>query len=395
MTPPRRLLILLCVTVGTMTCSLGAFPALLPEIGAAARLSDLELGIVAGAFGLSRMIVDIPVGLLMTYHVRRALLAAPVFMLIGVASMVAGGSLPWLLLGRALMGVGQTLGMLGGLTTILRTRDARGLASALNAFEFSAMIGLVAGVATVGALPGGLPWHVAFAVASAPVLVSLLTTRGALAALPRTDAARPWFARTAAAGAERATSGRAGDRTVVAIAFAAGAAVALTYGMVESFLIPLRGSREFGLDRAGVARLLMVAQACDILALLPLGALADRRGTARVLAIVLVTYAAALGLVAFATLPYAVVGCVLFGLAMAGWMLPLGLLRAGTPPSEVAWRTALYRVFVDGGLFLGPFLSGVLAARYSALLPGALMAVLLGLGAVVLLLRRARRAALV
>jgi MFS family permease len=395
MTPPRRLLVLLCITVGTMTCSLGAFPALLPEIGAAARLTDLELGIVAGAFGLSRMVVDIPVGLLMTYHVRRALLAAPVFMLTGVACMVAGGSLPWLLLGRALMGVGQTLGMLGGLTTILRTRDPGGLASALNAFEFSAMLGLVAGVATVGALPGGLPWHVAFAVASAPVLVSFLTIRGALAALPPTDAARPWFARTAAAGAGagRATSERAGDGTVVVIAFAAGTAVALTYGMVESFLIPLRGSREFGLDRAGVARLLMVAQACDILALLPLGALADRRGTARVLAVVLVTYAAALGLVAFAALPYAVVGCVLFGLAMAGWMLPLGLLRAGTPASEVAWRTALYRVFVDGGLFLGPFLSGLLAARYGALLPGALMAVLLGLGAVVLLLRRGRRAA--
>lgn len=392
MTPPRRLLVLLCITVGTMTCSLGAFPALLPEIGVAARLTDLELGIVAGAFGLSRMVVDIPVGLLMTYQVRRALLAAPVFMLTGVACMVAGGSLPWLLLGRALMGVGQTLGMLGGLTTILRTRDAGGLASALNAFEFSAMIGLVAGVATVGALPGALPWYVAFAVASAPLLVSFLTIRGALAALPRSDAARPWFARTAA---DRATSERAGDGTVVVIAFAAGTAVALTYGMVESFLIPLRGSREFGLDRAGVARLLMVAQACDILSLLPLGVLADRRGTARVLAVVLVTYAAAVGLVAFATLPYAVVGCVLFGLAMAGWMLPLGLLRAGTPPSEVAWRTALYRVFVDGGLFLGPFLSGVLAARYGALLPSALMAVLLGLGVVVLLLRRAQRAALV
>jgi hypothetical protein len=37
----------------------------------------------------------------------------------------------------------------------------------------------------------------------------------------------------------------------------------------------------------------------------------------------------------------------------------------------------------------------VLAARYSGLLPSALMAVLLGLGAVVLLLRRGRRAALV
>jgi MFS family permease len=376
---PRRLLVLLCVTVGTMTCSLGAFPALLPEIGTAAGLSDLELGVVAGAFGFSRMLVDVPAGLLMTHHVRRAMVAAPVLMLGGIACLAAGGTLPWLLLGRVLMGVGHTFGMLGGLTTILRAREAGGLASALNAFEFSAMLGILAGVTAVGALPGALPWNVAFLIAAAPLLVAFVTIRGTLAALPPPDGPRPWFSRAAAGG-------HGGAGAVVLIAFVAGTTVALTYGTVESFLIPLRGSREFGLDRAGVARLLMLTQICDILALLPLGALADRRGTAGVLAGVLVAHAVGLSLVAFGTLAYAVAGSVLFGLAMAGWMLPLGLLRAGTPAAQVAWRTALYRVFVDGGLFLGPFLSGLLAARFAHVLPAALIVVLLGLGAAILLL---------
>lgn len=386
----RRLLILLCATMGATTFSLGAFPALLPEIGTAGRLTDLELGVVAGAFGLARMVVDVPAGLLMTHHVRRALAAAPALMLVGVTFLAAGGGFAWLLLGRVLMGVGHTLGMLGGLTTILRLREAGGLASALNAFEFSAMLGLLGGVTLVGALPSTLPWNVAFLIGSAPMLVGLVTIRGVLAALPKTDAARPWFARTAAADAGPE---RPGDAAGVVIAFAAGTAVALTYGTVESFLIPLRGSREFGLDRAGVARLLMLTQACDILALLPLGALADRRGTTRVLAAVLITYAVALALVAFATLPYAVAGCVLFGLAMAGWMLPLSMLRAGTPASQVAWRTALYRVFVDGGLFLGPFLSGVLAAHYGGLLPATMSLLLVGLAAAVLLRRGTRAVA--
>jgi MFS family permease len=385
---PRRLLVLLCVTVGVMTCSLGAFPALLPEIGATRQLSDVELGVVAGAFGFSRMLIDIPAGLLMTYQVRRAMVAGPVVMLMGVVCVVGGGGLAWLLVGRVLMGFGHTLGMLSGLTTILRAGEPRGLASALNAFEFSAMIGILAGVTVVGALPGGLPWTAAFAIASAPLLVALVTVHAARSALPRADAGRPWFARSAAAAAG---PDRARDTTVVMLAFAAGTTVALTYGTVESFLIPLRGSRDFGLDRGGIARLLMVTQAFDILALLPVGALADRRGTARVLAVVLVTYAVALGLVAFATLPYAVIGCALFGLAMAGWMLPLGLLRAGTPAPEVAWRTAVYRVFVDGGLFLGPFLSGVLAGRYAALLPATLMLALVA-GAVLILRRRGRAA---
>jgi MFS family permease len=385
----RRLLLLLCATMGSTTFSLGAFPALLPEIGTAVALTDLQLGVVAGAFGLARMAVDIPAGLLVTHHVRRALIAAPAFMLVGVTFLAAGGGFAWLLVGRIFMGVGHTLGMLGGLTTILRLREAGGLASALNAFEFSAMLGILGGVTLVGALPRTLPWNVAFLVGAAPILVGLATVRGVLGALPSTDSARPWFARTAAAdaGPERRS-----DVAVVVIAFAAGTVVALTYGTVESFLIPLRGSREFGLDRAGVARLLMLTQACDILALLPLGALADRRGTTRVLAAVLLTYAAALALLAFGTLPYAVAGCVLFGLAMAGWMLPLGLLRAATPSSRVAWRTALYRVFIDGGLFLGPFLSGVLAAHHGGLLPITLALLLAALAAAVLFRRGARAA---
>lgn len=386
---PRRLLISLCVTIGAMTFSLGAFPALLPEIGTAGGFSDLELGVLVGAFGFARMVIDMPAGLLVAHQMRRALLAAPVFMLAGIGLLGAGGGLPWLVLGRVLMGIGQTLGMLAGLTMILRLWPPGGLASALNAFEFSAMIGLLGGVTLVGALPSVLPWNVAFLIGCAPMLVGFVAVRGVVAALPGADATRPGFVPTppVAAGDERGT-----DVPLVVIAFAAGTTIALTYGTVESFLIPLRGSRELGLDRSGVARLLMLTQACDILALLPLGALADRRGTPRVLTAVMVAFAIALVLVSFATLPYAVAGCVLFGLAMAGWMLPLGLLRAGTPPSQVAWRTALYRVFVDGGLFLGPFLSGVLAARGGGLLPAALVVMLLGIAAAVAL-RAGRRAA--
>jgi MFS family permease len=132
----------------------------------------------------------------------------------------------------------------------------------------------------------------------------------------------------------------------------------------------------------------MVAQFCDILALLPVGALADRRGARRVLGMVLLVYAASIALIGFGSLPLMVGGCALFGLSMAGWMLPLGLLRTVTPPAQVAWRTALYRVGVDGGMFLGPFLSGLLVTRYPAVLPAVLVVALVLVAG--LLLRRER-----
>jgi MFS family permease len=163
--------------------------------------------------------------------------------------------------------------------------------------------------------------------------------------------------------------------------------MAVAYAMLEGYLIPLRGSREFDLDRTGVARLLIVAQLVDMAALMPVGLLADRAGVSRLLAVILAAAAVATVLVSFGGYSSVVIGAACLGLAMAGWMLPVTLLRQGTPPARIAWRTALYRVGVDGGLFLGPFLAGVLGAR-TWLLSTALV-IALGLLAVLVLTTRA------
>jgi len=390
--PARRLIVLLCLTGATTTISIGAFPALLPELGAAGGLADWQLGAVAGAFGLARMLSNLPVGLFITHHLWRALVLAPGLMLAGAVLLATGGGFGALLLGRALMGVGHTLTMLGGLTAILRHRAGPGLASSLNAVEFSAMLGVLGGATLLSVLPGAVPWNVALLIACAPIAVNLGLLPALRRALPRPEGAgpRPMFARSqhgpggpaAAIGAPRPAP------ALALLAVTAGAAVAVSYSTVEQFAIPVRGSREFGLDRAGIARLLMLSQVVDLAALLPLGALADRRGTPVVLGGVLVVFAAALALIGFGSLPLVTAGCALFGFGMAGWMLPLGILRAVTPPAQVAWRTALYRVSVDGGMFAGPFVSGLLGAERAGVLPGVMMAVLATVG--VALLARAR-----
>jgi hypothetical protein len=50
----------------------------------------------------------------------------------------------------------------------------------------------------------------------------------------------------------------------------------------------------------------------------------------------------------------------------------------------VAWRTALYRVSVDGGMFAGPFVSGLLGARHAGVLPGVMTVVLATVGVALL-----------
>jgi MFS family permease len=164
------------------------------------------------------------------------------------------------------------------------------------------------------------------------------------------------------------------------LAFAAGGCAAVLYSTVEQFLIPLRGARELGLDRVGISRLFALMQVCDIIALVPAGMLADRLGPARVLGAVVLTMAAGGSLIALGGLPMLALGCALFGLGMAGWMLPLGVLRAESTPEQIGWRTAVYRVGADGGMFLGPFVSGLLGAERTGVLPVVMAAALAVIG---------------
>jgi hypothetical protein len=255
----------------------------------------------------------------------------------------------------------------------LRYRAGPGLASSLNALELSSMLGVLGGVSLIAFLPRAVPWPTAFLLACAPVLVTLVTLPLLRRALPSgVDGPRPLFARSE----RHEPSSPASSSRLAVLAGVAGTAIAISYSAVDQFVIPVRGSREFGLERAGIARVLMLSQLVDIVALLPVGALADRRGTPRVVAAIMLAFTVALTLIGFGTLPMMAVGCVLFGLGMAGWMLPLGILRSVTPPAQVAWRVALYRVSVDGGMFLGPVLAGVLAARHAGVLPAALIVVM-------------------
>ncbi len=381
------MIVLLCVTVGASTFSIGGFAPLLPEIGRTLRLSDVGLGALAGMFGFARMAADLPVGLFLRRHLRLALVLAPLTVITGILCLSGSTSLPMLLLGRALMGLGHALGMVGGLTVLLRAQTGSRLGAALNSIELSGMLGLLGGVTLVGWLPHGIAWNRALLIAGSPLLVTLAVLPALLASTRETHAVTPI---TREVPARRVLSPT--HPWLVPLAFITGATVSCAYSTVEQFLIPLRGSRHFGLDRSGIARLLQIGQLSDIMALIPVGMLADRRGAAPVLAVVTVVMAAGITLIAFGNLILAAVGCVLLGLAMAGWMLPLGVLRAATPPERIAWRTAVYRVGVDGGIFLGPFLSGLVAGWSPGLMPGLLAIILLTIGVMTALaIRRSGR----
>jgi hypothetical protein len=129
---------LLCLVILGNTFLVGAFGPVLPDIARTGGLADWQLGVVAGAFGFARMAGAMPAGFIAARHVALSLVLSPVFLSIGLACVTVGGSFGWLVFGRALMGVGHTLLMVGGLTAILLDDKGAGASLRLNTFVIAA-----------------------------------------------------------------------------------------------------------------------------------------------------------------------------------------------------------------------------------------------------------------
>jgi MFS family permease len=346
---------LLCVLLFCNTFGVGAFGPLLPEIGRAQSLADWQLGLAAAAFGFARMAAAMPTGALVARRLAATLMAAPALLIAGLLLLVSAGPFPVLLAGRFLLGVAHTLTMVGGLTAILLEDHGPGASLRLNTFEFSGMLGILGGLGAVGVIPSAWGWKVSLMLASTPAVIPLFLTPAMGRAFPKS----PRSERGTAPGEERLTERREA-KGVVALMFGAGIVFALSWSAVSAFVIPIRGTREFGLSRTGISWLLAMAQVIDLAVLIPVGRLADRMGRGLVLGAVSVVLGLGTLGVGLGSFPWFALGCACFGLGLAGWMLPLGVIREHTPLTRLAWRTGLYRVGVDSAIFLGPLVAGIL-----------------------------------
>jgi MFS family permease len=224
------------------------------------------------------------------------------------------------------------------------------------------MIGVLGGLGIVGLLPDRWGWSLSLLITSSPLLLILAAAPSIRRRFP--DASRAPTTRAS----PTSDSGR-GDGMSVTLwtMFAVGIVLALAWSAVSQFLLPLRGAREFGLDRGGVSGLLMLAQLVDLVALLPVGRLADGLGRTPVLGFVILVLGLGTAAVGLGSFPWFVVGCAGFGFGLAGWMLPVGVIREHTPSEHLARRMGLYRVGVDAAMFLGPFASGLLGEEHAGI----------------------------
>src|SRR6266511_1776622 len=299
---------LLCFISLCSCFSVVAVTLKLTEIGRDGALADWQHGVVAGALGVA--------------SIATTLCASPALMLAGTVLLAASSSFSVLVLGRLILGFAYTLGTVSGLIALLLGDRGPGASVRLNIFEFSAMIGVLGGLGLVGLLPGHWGWSLSLLIASSPLLLIL-------AAIPSIRRRFPDASRAPEMRASRTSDAGRGDRISVTLwtMFAVGIVLALAWSAVSQFLLPLRGTREFGLDRGGVSGLLMLAQLVDLVALLPVGRLADGLGRTPVLGFVIVVLGLGTAAVGLGSFPWFVAGCACCGFGLAGWMLPVGVIR--------------------------------------------------------------------
>ncbi len=291
---PQRRRAVLTVAIAAISLDsalLGLIAPLLPEIEHRIGASDAGLGLALGAYALPVLFVSLPLGRLSDRVGRRPLLLAGMLLCVAGSLLIAfADTLPVLVAGRAVQGVGSAASWIAALAVVSelappgRKGEAIGFALAANS------VGAIAGPAAGGILGDTLGFDFPFLLVAG---IGLLVAAGAFFVLPRDKSSEPAEAGSVRALVRLACTGPVLPATAIVVAGAA------AIGLVE-VVVPLDASSRLGVSAATIGTIFAATIALDLI-FSPLGGRAgDRRG--RLAISVLGVAIATLGIVLLATL---------------------------------------------------------------------------------------------
>jgi MFS family permease len=339
--------------------------ALLPSLGAMRddlELSYAELGWVVAAFGLARLLVDLPAGQLATrWNPRSVLIAALAASAVGSALGLFAAN-AWQIAGvRLMIGVGSSVAQAMILAWLVggSGRAARGRMMAHSEALFS-----VSGVfipAIGGVLAGPFGWRVAFLMGSLAAAVGLLAI--GLGTRPASAAQAVGLS----TGADLSDSGRqagwsdlrAGGKVLLAAYCATFIVFFCRNGMLNAVL-PVLGAERLGIQPFEIGLLFSVINIVGIGAVLLGGRCADRYGRFRMLVpgLAILVLAQALLFVIHDPLTYVLVGLVQ-GVACFVNPLPTTVMGDALSPWLRARGIAVYRAVCDVAQLSAPASLGI------------------------------------
>lgn len=343
----------------------------------------LRVSWIPAAFGIGKLLADIPAGLLMDRLGRRRMMAAGL-VLVAVVDVLSAVEAAFhrFLLWRMLAGLGFGFFVTTAATVVLDLAPATGRGRHMGSYLLIGDLGSVAGAGAGGWLYDrfgtGIPFFAKAAMAATAAWIAGGVTLAAGAKAP---------SHPPAAGPSLRVPGLLPIAVLNMILFMADVGVI-------ALLLPLL------LDAAGLAPhaigLLVAAVAATQLGTLFVASrVADRWDKRAVLVPALLLYATGLAILASTLSMTRIIPAVLAvgaGSGMARW-IPLALVGDLVPPSSRAAAMGIFRAFTDVGMIVGPTLLGLLAHTFGN--PVAILTVagllLVGGGVTVPMSRRACR----
>jgi MFS family permease len=357
----------------------GVFPPLLPQVMDGLHLSFAAAGLLGTAFGLARLVTDVPAGMLIERRgAAGALHGGIACLLVGTALSALATTPAGMYLARGIVGAGSGLSIVVSILFLMRRGPAALRTRRGNLYEVAVIGGTATSAWLGGAVAARLGWRWGFGLAGLAIALGWSIAASRLA--PAMRSLGPVAPGPAGAPRPRWTAiARAPVLSIYAAAFTLAVAWA---GGIATFL-PLLGGRGLGMSAEGLGRVLSVAYVIEASLLVPVGWLADTTGRVRILVPGFLVMLAGMLVVPHATgvMAFGVVAtCLVLGMAV--WMIPPVLLAEWLPGGFRGPAAGLYRFVADLGYILAPGVIGWLIGWRGFTAAAAAMAVLFAVAAV-------------
>ena len=372
---------MLAVALFFIVAATNILTPLLPDIRKDFGVSIAAAGVIVSAYGLARLITDLPAGVLIDAvgHVRMSVAA---LIILGASSVVGlnAGTVEVLVGSRIGAGVAVSLLATVLLSALGATATNANRGKVMSLFHVANNVGIAAYPLVGGLVGAAVGWRATFAVtlALAAVAAVLLV---------------PLLVRIRPRGAESSRGRASGEGRVLPRRQRVSAILATNAGVMANFInrhgfrntvLPLYAATSLGLGGVSIATAIALMSVTGLLVATPGGALGDRIGRRRIITTGLA--ALAVGDLLFLLthdLVTFLAGAALIGLGDFFSSSQTALLSEVVPAEQRTRVLSTYRFSADLGAFLGPLVLAAVMDLGSAQIAIALAAGILVLASIV------------
>ncbi|MBI2183544.1 MAG: MFS transporter [Thaumarchaeota archaeon] len=325
---------------------------IIPPYARGLGATEAQIGAIVGAFGLARVIFDLPIGaVIQGYGPRRVMVLSVMVVMLASLLGATAPSLIILFAARLIEGAGMSLFFIGGLTLVasLTKTERRGRLMSIpsSMVELGTLLGPALGgiAAEYYDLTAPFYLYIFLAVVSLPFILILL----------RQDVAKQKPEARSSLGLFKKLLL---NRDLVTVNLATFAVFVARFGVLYTG-VPLLAYDNLGVSKAALGGMLAIASVASFSLLFPVGYLSDRLGRKPFMMMALGLTALSTVLVARATdatMLFFVL--ILYGITIGltgptpAWFIDVA------PPELRGGAMGMYRFFNDLGQTVGPFLVG-------------------------------------